>query len=437
MNSDLAMRRYTFKLYPNAGQEAAFRQQAAMLAQLWNALLDMRETFYRRAKQSGAKKTSLSAFDQGKDLTELRAECPEWAAIPRGTAERVADMLDLAMKAFFKRAKAGAGGASGYPKFKSTRRADSIPLREPVKSCWKFSPVGNRWAFSMREIPGAVKARGKFPADPASLKTADIKFFDGAWWLSVCVAIAPRMTAGAEKFNIRLDLIDEFAEVKSANGQCVPGLSNPFSTGGKGEFLQSGKGLSKGSCGESAFAGEAQEADQSAGRACSCGESAFAGEAQGHCACGEPADLQSKSDRRFKKFSFRWKAAKRQIAHIQARAARKRNYDLHLWSTKIVRMARDIDVTSPPIKENTKSGRGDAARHGAEVETIAAINKRVLGMAPASAIAMLEYKSREAGIRCDVTRPKDHEIRVGNELKAVAIESRKARRIIKKELAYV
>ena len=134
------MRRYTFKLYPNRAQEAALREQARMCALLWNALLEMRETYYRRARQRGAKKTSLTAFDQGKDITALRAALPEWRAQPRGTQERVADMLDLAFTAFFRRAKEGAGAASGYPKFKSTMRAGSLPMREPAKSGWSVAP---------------------------------------------------------------------------------------------------------------------------------------------------------------------------------------------------------------------------------------------------------------------------------------------------------
>lgn len=84
------LRRYTFKLYPNAAQDAAMREQARLCAVLWNALLEMRETYYRRAKQAGLKKTSLSAFDQGEDLTAMNADpdCAEFKALGRGTHVR-------------------------------------------------------------------------------------------------------------------------------------------------------------------------------------------------------------------------------------------------------------------------------------------------------------------------------------------------------------
>src|ERR1700677_4699511 len=80
MTGTTLLRRYTFKLYPNAAQAAALTEQARMCASLWNALLEMRETHRRRALQRGDKKTSLTAFDQGKDITALRAELPEWRA---------------------------------------------------------------------------------------------------------------------------------------------------------------------------------------------------------------------------------------------------------------------------------------------------------------------------------------------------------------------
>ena len=431
------LRRYTFKLYPTKAQAAALTEQASMCASLWNALLEMRESFYRRAKQRGDKKTSLTAFDQGKDLTELRAACPEWAAMPRGTQERVAGDLDLAMKAFFRRAKAGAGGASGYPKFKSVMRADGIPLREPAKSCWMFKahsgPAGNgephaeegrlptSWRLTLRGVPGRIKARGKFPATPDALKTADVKFHVGAWWFSICVEIAPRATAGAEKLKVEFDLIDGFASVKDANGRCAPGLSDPFSDGRKGEFTNRTEALLKGPYGEHRSEGEAQ---------------AIASSPSAARSCGEPRStdaIQSQRDRRFKRGSIRWRREKDRIARIKAREARQRREALHRWTTAIVRAASDLTIIAPPVAA-MRTGRGSEKSPGAEVETIAALNRSVRSKAPASAIAMLEYKAAEAAIRCDVVKAEDHQIQIGRDLRAAAVTARKARRIVKRKL---
>ena len=560
------LRRYTFKLYPNAAQEAAMREQARLCAVLWNALLEMREDYYRRAKQQGLKKTSLSAFDQGKDLTAMNADpdCAEFKALGRGTQERVADMLDLAMKAFFKRAKAGAGASSGYPRYKSTRHAENIPLREPVKSGWKFEPKGangeclsgdfsakkkrehlrksgasvgsgaeplqmrgddrvadfldgvrvgaeplqmrgddrkicvrenNNWRLTLRGVPGAIKARGKFPADPEALKTADVKFYDGAWWFSVCVDVPARMVAGKEKLTVELDLIDSFASVKSASGRCAPGLSDPFYSGRKGEFPNISRAVGDSPCGDPSNEGEAQGIRSGQSATSTCGDPANAGEAQGDsppslrtitcgepanegkaqvenppsqrppacgepsneggaqamnsftqadAACGEPSNIgeaqghgvdaiQSERDRRYKRGSIRWRREKQRIARIKAKQARRTKETLHKWTTAIVREAAELAIIAPPVKDMTKTGRGNERAHGAEVKTVAALNRHVLSMAPASAVQMLEYKAAEAGIACAVERRQDHQIRIGGDLREAAVTAKKARRAVKRE----
>ncbi len=465
------LRRYTFKLYPNASQDVALRGLASMLAQLWNAMLEMREAHYRRALQTGGKRT-LSAFDQGKEITKLRAECPEWAALPSGHGERIAGDLDKAFKAFYSRAKAGAGAQSGYPLYKSSMRATAIAMREPKKSCWKLSKRQSEtsWTFMLRGI-GQMRARGKFPKDPESLKTADIKFHAGAWWLSVCCDIEAERDHGNVALNIDLDLIEEFAVVKTANGQSVPALSNPFFNGVVMGKLPKMNGLQESTCANPTNVGRAEESCQIASRTPSCANPTNVGraeaprsaaksgatcadlankesveEAQAPCVTQEAnirrmealvLSIQSAGDRR-KKGSYRWRKSKQHVAKLKARIARMRKEALHKWSTEIVRNASDLTIVAPKIKENTRSGRGTAENHGAQVGTIAELNKRVLGFAPSSAIQMLEYKASAAGIRCDVVRKEDHEISVGQDLKAAAVATRRTRRIIKKvESAYV
>ena len=470
------LRRYTFKLYPNAAQTSALIEHARMCASLWNALLEMRETFYRRALQRGDKKTSLTAFDQGKDITALRAELAEWRAQPRGTQERVAEMLDLAFKAFFRRAREGAGASSGYPRFKSVMRADSVHLREPVKSCWTFTPSqgagtahfgpaltsnsskeggrrksepngGSRgsprargeegiyqamqrglamsprarggmmgekhtsWRLHMRGVPGAIKARGGFPVEPESFKTADIRYYDGAWWFSVCVAMPARREIGTRDLRVELDLIDKFASVTGANGELITGLSSPFSTEGKGEPNGARQEASR-ARGDEGYAFVLNQAPETASRA--------------------PADDGSERDRRFKRFSCRWRRENARIARMKAREARQRREALHRWTTKIARLARAVEIITPP-KRALRTGRGNKAFPGAEVATIAALNRHVTAQAPASAVQMLEYKLAEAGAVCVTTAREDHKIGVGKDLRAAAISHRRAKRAVKQK----
>jgi putative transposase len=94
------------------------------------------------------------------------------------------------------------------------------------------------------------------------------------------------------------------------------------------------------------------------------------------------------------------RSPKADLARLAARIGRIRNKALHEWTQRIVARAAAIVIVAPPsIKELTRRGRpyGEPTR-----DEIAAVNRRVLSYAPASAVAMLRYKAAEAGIRCDV-----------------------------------
>ena len=103
------MRRYNFKLYPNKTQEKTLQRQAALLAALWNAALEQRETQWRmecERKPKGERK-GLGKWDQATELKFIRADDPEYAAMSSDTMSLCVVALDDAFKAFFKRAKGG------------------------------------------------------------------------------------------------------------------------------------------------------------------------------------------------------------------------------------------------------------------------------------------------------------------------------------------
>ena len=272
------------------------------------------------------------------------------------------------------------------------------------------------WRLKMRGIPGVLKARGEFPVAPTSHKTADIRFERGAWWFSICVEMPARRQKGEQSLKVEFDLIDSFAVVKTADGGCPAGLSDPFSDGRKGESRSTVSGLRDAPCGKPSNEGETQGAVP-----------AFSVDA-----------LKSERDRRFKKFSYRWKQWTRRIAVRTARESRRRHHILHEWTSRVAASSREVEILAPP-KRALQSGKGDAARPGAQVETIAKLNRHVLAMAPASAIQMLEYKLAEAGAACAVARREDHQIGVGRDLRAAAVTARKAARITskRKEMAHV
>jgi hypothetical protein len=143
--------------------------------------------------------------------------------------------------------------------------------------------------------------------------------------------------------------------------------------------------------------------------------------------------IQSACDRRFRKFSYRWRREKQRLARKQAYLARQRKHGHHLWSTEIIRCASDLTVVAPTISEWTASPRGDERSWGANVKTVSHLNRHVLGQAPALAVAMLVYKTEEAGIRCDIVKDEKPNIAVGQKLVKAGKTLRRVRRALKRK----
>jgi transposase len=485
----MILRRYTFKLYVTAAQEAALREQLLMMGQLWNALLQRREDVYRREGRT------LGKRDQYKEITALRAECPEWAALSVAAARGVADRLDKAFKAFFQRAKKGAGAQSGYPRYKRADRWSSISFTEACGSGWNISranvyapqsskPAGG-WLVYVKGIPGQMKARGRLPAAPLDWRTGEILLRDGAWWLSVAVEMPCRRKAGTERITISFDLIDEFARVERVNGESLAGSqeritpSSPRHSSHPGaetlglrgdenslshrgippsgadipglsgdenvivDVVDHGRGADtpalKGDENKTGLAGQQHRGADTPGLAGD--ENIPAINVHGADTPGLRGDenkdqleaIQSACDRRFRKFSYRWRREKQRVARKQAYMARANKHAHHLWSTNIVRHACDLTVVAPTISEWIASPRGDERHWGANVKTVSHLNRHVLGQAPALAIAMLQYKAEEAGIRCDIVKDEKPNIAVGQKLVKAGKTLRRVRRALKRK----
>src|SRR5690554_2640392 len=97
------------------------------------------------------------------------------------------ERLDLAYKAFFRRARAGAGRSAGFPRFK---RADDFPGISFKKhgSGWNIQWRGRDdrgrpscGSLYVKAVPGRVKFHGRLPAEPEAIKTCDVLWRDGAW----------------------------------------------------------------------------------------------------------------------------------------------------------------------------------------------------------------------------------------------------------------
>jgi hypothetical protein len=403
-----AQRRYAWRLYPMPEQTDALMEQLRMCVLLWNALLEMCERRNGRAVQRHGRSVSFhcaacasasadgkivlceahrlpTEFDMGYWLSELRAECPEWRALSTWTPRRVAGSLFAAYKAFFRRAKAGAGSASGYPRFKSARRANAIPHR-CLSGCaiLKSDRHERSWIVRLKGVPGEIWARGRVPGEPHEWMDADVRFVAGRWEISAAVSLDERRESRGTLHPtvVRFDLIDGFAAVN--------------------EELQMPEGLI-----------HAMDLDD------------------------RRASMQAS-------FDLRWPRGKRltdeewqerreewmEIARLAARAARVRANALHVWSKRTVERASVLTIYRPAVQECTSTPRGNEKEWGASVETVSALNRRALSYAPAMAAKMLEYKAREIGIPIQVFDDTAPGIAIGEKLVAAGKAARKAKRAI-------
>lgn len=379
-------RRYTFKLYPTPEQAAALHQQRMMCADLWNALLQRNEDLRSRTRgrQRGVVhaegKSLLSYFDMTNELTQLRHECPEWAALSVYVGHRIAKSLELAYQAFFRRARQGAGAQSGYPRYKRRSDHNSIPHR-CASGCRLAPKDGRSWSLYLKGVPGLIHARGILPDEPEQWTDADVIWRDQRWQVSVCVAIERARCGGSAPVTVHLGGIDGLATV---NGVTV-----------MPEELQVVALL---------------EADLDR--------------------------LKSERDSRWQRRAPDdpdWREANERISRLAASIARKRANALHVWSARLIRHAGDLTLIKPRVQEHTASPHGDARQWGAATQTVSNLNRSILSRAPAMAAAMLEYKAAEAARRCDVIIDEAPDMAVGEKLVAASQVVRKMRRAIRRQ----
>ncbi len=400
-------RRYLFKLYPTPAQASILHEQRKMMADLWNALKQRREDVYRREGKS------LSFFDLTNEITTLRHECPEWAVVPAVTAHRVAKHLTESYQAFFRRLKAGE--APGYPRWRRRETATTIPLGTMCKTGWYFERRDDNpfsWRLHYKSVTDVrdrttwIHARGRIPAHSerrlgddsesvrllrargsaaiSSWRNADIIWRDKYWWLSICVDIEPRRQPGRFPTTISFDLLDGFALVNGIT-ETPEELIDALALQTDVDRLKSDRDLEF------------------------------------------PRGKKLSDDERER---LGW--ANDEIAALSATVARKRRNALHVWSCRVVSRASDLTIVAPPVRQVTKTPRGDEKQWGAQVETVSGLNRNILSQAPAAAVQMLQYKAQEAGIRVDIITDNNPKIAVGGDLVSAGKQLRRQRREARK-----
>lgn len=115
------------RLQPTRQQHRDLEAISEQQRQLYNAALEERIACYLKTGKS------LNDIAQSKSLTEIRAFDPAFAGVQRRIQRATLIRLQRAYQAFFKRAKAGAGAASGFPRFKGREHWDGFGFDAPLQ----------------------------------------------------------------------------------------------------------------------------------------------------------------------------------------------------------------------------------------------------------------------------------------------------------------
>ena len=439
------IRRYTFKVYPTKVQAEALERHRVLHQRLYNAALQERIDCYRLTGKT------LSLYDQSKHVKTIRANDPEYRDMSADSAAQTLARLDNAFKAFFRRAKQGAGAQSGFPRFQSVRRypgfsvrLDESPKNRAIRKITRpkiRAMGGKRFRLKVQGV-GDLKLRGKLPVaglprhfdqtvdwHAVDWRTADLIFRDGTWWLSAVIKCKARREAGEGAAYLHWDLTGFSLHPVSENGGCAAApegeeaISDPVEGGicptyqpdsAASDAVSPESGASRGSIERPALAerdavspdsGASRRVYQDdAGPPCDAVDLDTEGEPQVRFTHLLVAETQRKAAR-CKKGSVKWRKRMRRMARLKAKETRQRADWMHNTTTSLASDYSEIRVSDAMVSEFTKSGRGSERRWGAAVKDKAKGNRAILDLAPANFISALEYKLAEGGgelIKIDV-----------------------------------
>ena len=332
---DPVLRKVVYRLYPSASQEAALRDMLGLHQRLYNAALEERIAAWRLQRRS------LSAYDQMRDLTDLRADDERYVGLNAQSAQVTLTRLHLAFAAFYRRCKKGA--TPGFPRFRSFDRYSGWGYKTHGDG-FQFTPGnGNRHGRLRLSGIGTIPVRGR-ARTPGEVKTCEVQHKSGRWYASITVSCRPPRTGGTRAIGLDWG-VETFATLAREDGSFAA-VENP-------RFF-------------AAMKANLEEAQQSLAR------------------------KKRGSKNRVK--------ARRLVAAIHRKTAAKRLDFLHQQSAKIVVRSWLIATETLTIKNMTRSAKGTVESPGRNVAQKAGLNREILATAPRAFLEMLRYKAAEAGI---------------------------------------
>lgn len=346
-------RKITYRLYPNATQEALLTETLGLHCRVYNTLLEEHKRRYDQELPY------YSYVRMAKDITDWRSQVDAVREINAQSLQNTAKRVDRAFQAFFRRLKAGE--EPGYPRFKSFSRY----------SGWGYNTHGDGWRLSGNRlrISGVgiipIRGKGRFTGTP---KTCEIVRKQGKWYASVTFEVEADQlgrTAGTGAMAFDWGLKNLLTIAKEDGSTST--IDNP-------RFLQAKlSGLKK--------IQQAVAAEQ----------------ARIKLRLGAPVDGKIPHQ----SYTCKLKRLYRQVSSLHHKIANQRHDFYHKLSALLVAQFGAIATEELDTKKMVKRPKKQQAEDGTFLPNGAnqksKINRNIHDAAPAKLIHMITYKAEEAG----------------------------------------
>ena len=336
----MALRRYTFRLYPNKSQERELLVARRFHAYLYNACIAHRRFEWKKNQKT------VDYLEQQNCLPAFKKEWVEFARLHSQALQSTVKRVDLAYNSFFQ-------GLRGLPKFKSIRNYSGWTYSS--KSGWKANTNGKHGTVTLNDLGVTLKMRGqaKSWSTPTTL-TIVYKPSKNQWFASFTVKIeleAPMFGSDSElryESMVAFDLGTATA-ITCFDGQEFEEISNPrFTSVAEKKIKKLSQGLRR----------------------------------------------KRQPDRKKRiKASSRWKKARRKISGQQRKVANQRRDWQHRVTSDIARRY-DIGVTE---KLNTKCLTRKAKKNSQRKRQKAGLNKSILSVGFGTLNSQIAYKIEAKG----------------------------------------
>ena len=181
----MAIKRVTFRLYPNKAQNNQLHYWKKLHCYLYNACVYQRKTEYKKLGKN------VNYFEQQNCLPDFKKCWPEYKELGSHALQATVKRVDFAFQRFFKL-------KSGYPKFKSNRRYKGWTY--PDQAGWSIDSNGQHGFLTLSNL-GEIKIRGK-ARDWGIPQTCSIMFKQGKWYGSITVDCIPTRQTGEEAIGL-------------------------------------------------------------------------------------------------------------------------------------------------------------------------------------------------------------------------------------------